>query len=95
MRNCKKIARMNIKETEVEMRKLETDNATMSKRYTHLKKHLTALTSKPFGILEALRYIREVKTISQAAFVRHARTHGLTRDGARTLFKQVALAQTV
>ena len=92
MTKLRKIARMNVKQATEEMRKLEAEGQTQWKRYWQLKAHVEALNSRPFGVQEALRFIRSAGSISQTAFVKYARSRGLTRDGARTLFKEAALA---
>jgi hypothetical protein len=83
---------MNTQQATEEIRELERNNQQYSDRYRQLQSHVRLLQSKPFDLNAALRHIRQAGAISQAAFVRFARTKGLTRDGARDLFKQAALA---
>ena len=90
-RNRKKINKMNHAQTVAELQRLELTGQSLSKRYVQVQKHLSMLENKPapvFDLSAAVQFIRKVGKVTQKAFVEHARENGLTRDGARAMFKQ-------
>jgi hypothetical protein len=94
-RNRKKINQMNHAQTIAELQRMEAAGQTMSKRYLQVQSHLSLIDAKPepiFDLSAAVQFIRKVGTITQKAFVEHARANGLTRDGARAMFRQASHA---
>ena len=102
----KKVNKLSADEAKVELHHYHENNQLTSSRAVLVRRRLEQLgvnlpktpekQNKFFEgkltVAKAVEYVKTAVTISQTAFVKWARGKGLSRDGAREMFKQVKAA---